>query len=354
MKTSCIHQPANEPLVIIRQWQIEFCDGNTTAAALLSFFEYWHNVKLDAAKQNQKANEVAAAHGEQQTQDTSLYQWHTEDDLAAGIMGIAKSPKTIAAALSILVENGAISIHRNPSPRFKFDKTRHFLFYPDVVNGWLEARSGNFTLSSSKNVSRQGKKDLRSSENTPAIPETTNETSSEQIGATPVETPNPGKPKPTKPRLVLDEQQQDELLTFGIVGETARNNVPKVNDTYQAERDIAAVWKREIADDTRAAIIVLLVAIRTVSPNYQAPATKPDQGAWGAGAADHLKIYSLAELRQLYPAAVEYNLKHDLNYFRPQSLTQTLQRLKHGNFNQNGNGASAINPLTPTGSVRIG
>jgi hypothetical protein len=217
MKTSCIHQPANEPLVIIRQWQIEFSDGNTTAAALLSFFEYWHNVKLDAAKQNQKANDVAAAHGEQPSEETSLYQWHTEDDLAAGIMGIAKSPKTIAAALNILVEKGAISIHRNPSPRFKFDNTRHFLFYPDVVNSWLENRSGNFTLPSSKNAPRQGKKGLRSGKNTETISEITPEiTPDKQTGATPVlpaKTSKPVKaPEDKEPETVAELLQSDDPL----------------------------------------------------------------------------------------------------------------------------------------------
>ena len=44
MRTSCITHPPKDPLIMIRQWQVALCEGNTTAAALLSFFEYWHNL----------------------------------------------------------------------------------------------------------------------------------------------------------------------------------------------------------------------------------------------------------------------------------------------------------------------
>jgi hypothetical protein len=47
MKVSCIKHPSNERLIVIHQWQLDFCEGNITQTALLSFFEYWHNVKLE-------------------------------------------------------------------------------------------------------------------------------------------------------------------------------------------------------------------------------------------------------------------------------------------------------------------
>lgn len=161
MKSSCIAHPAKEPLIIIREWQIEFCRGNVAAAALLSFFEYWHNIKLEMSHKNRQLIEVADAHGETIEIDTSLYQWHTRDELAKGIMGIATSKNTIKAALDLLVELKVISIHNNPNPKFKFDRTHYFLFYPEVCETHL--------------ISRPVKNDPQWVKNEPAITETTTE-----------------------------------------------------------------------------------------------------------------------------------------------------------------------------------
>ncbi len=35
MRSSCINHPENEPLVIIKQWQLDFCDGDTVAAFII-------------------------------------------------------------------------------------------------------------------------------------------------------------------------------------------------------------------------------------------------------------------------------------------------------------------------------
>lgn len=174
MRTSIVNHPPDEPLIIIRRWQSVFCDGNEVAAALLSFFEYWHNIKIDMASQNRKANEVAQQHGDVPTADTSLYQWHTEAELIAGIERIAKTGKTLTKSIDLLVAKGVITVHKNPNPSYKFDKKRYFLFYPEIINAWLaqDYRSSKNTSSSSKNT-------LPSSKNTSAITETSSETSSD-------------------------------------------------------------------------------------------------------------------------------------------------------------------------------
>jgi hypothetical protein len=184
MRTSIINHPENEPLIIIRQWQSDFCDGNEVAAALMSFFEYWHNIKLDIQKQTEKANEVREKHGDNPLA-SSLYQWHTESELIAGIQRIAKTGKTLSKGIDLLESKGAITVHKNPNPRYKFDKTRHFLFHPEPINEWLstEYRSSIFTSSSSKNTLRSSKNNLPSSKNTPAIPEITTETTPESSKA---------------------------------------------------------------------------------------------------------------------------------------------------------------------------
>ena len=182
MKSSCIDHPAREPLILIRKWQLEFCEGKAVAAALMSFFEYWHNIKLETQKQNRKLIEVANAHGELIEIDTSLYQWHTNEDLVNGIIHIAKSKNTITAALTLLEEKRAISIHQNPNPKFNFDKTRYFLFYPEICIQWLiESRSVKNDLSKVKNDAGVVKNDNGVVRNDPAITETTTETTTENI-----------------------------------------------------------------------------------------------------------------------------------------------------------------------------
>ena len=73
MKTSCIRHPERENLIIVRKWQVVFCEGDTCAAALISFFEYWHNIKLEQYEK------------EENPAKRSLLQWHTEEDLEHGV-----------------------------------------------------------------------------------------------------------------------------------------------------------------------------------------------------------------------------------------------------------------------------
>lgn len=136
MKSSCISYPEDEPLVLIRTSQLSLCGGNHCAAALLSFFEYWHNMKLGHQQQAEHLNRVAEMHGEQGTQDTSLFQYHNETDIEAGLLHLY-GRKMIRQALAILVEKAFVSIHQNPTQRYRFDKTHYFLFHPDEVRSQL-------------------------------------------------------------------------------------------------------------------------------------------------------------------------------------------------------------------------
>lgn len=115
-----INHPECDPMIIIRKWQLDFCEGNKAAAALLSFFEYWHNIKLGQLRK---------------VKSCGLYQFHTMDELEQGVLLYSRD--TINAGLKILVDKKAISIHKNPNPRYSFDRTRHFLFCPPVINAWL-------------------------------------------------------------------------------------------------------------------------------------------------------------------------------------------------------------------------
>jgi hypothetical protein len=155
MKNSSIPHPEREPLIIIRQWQLEFT-GGACASALLSFFEYWHNAKLDMQERKPGA---------------SLLQHHTAKELHAGIMGLYNRDK-IRDALAKLERLGVLEIQKNPKKQYGYDRTRHFLFKPEPIKLWLKSRT-----TAENRTSTDGKSHLPSAENRTAIPETTAETS---------------------------------------------------------------------------------------------------------------------------------------------------------------------------------
>ena len=132
MKSPCIAYPENEPLVLIRASQVRICQGNHCAAALLSYFGYWHDVRLNQMKQAEHANKMAALHGDTGTQETTLLQYHTEEDIEAGLLHLY-GRKTIRAAVALLVRKEFLSLHENPNQRYRFDRTHYFLFHPDKV-----------------------------------------------------------------------------------------------------------------------------------------------------------------------------------------------------------------------------
>ena len=139
MKTSCISHPEREQLVIIRKWQIEFCDGNQCAAAVMSYFEYWHNWKLDSDQFNTKSNDVAEMHGDGRKLSENVYQFHSMQEISDGILNLYGT-KTISEAIKLLVSKNVISIHTNPNPNYFYDKKKYFRFYPEVCSEWLKSR----------------------------------------------------------------------------------------------------------------------------------------------------------------------------------------------------------------------
>jgi hypothetical protein len=188
MKSSVISHPADEPLIIIRQWQLEFCLLNACAATLLSFFEYWHKIKAEGSRKFRKFNDIAETHGDPRNQDESLLQWHTEKELEQGVLIYKRD--AINKAIDFLVSKEVITVTRNPNPRYKFDKTRYFLFHPEVLIKWLkernDRRSSENPLSTSENQgqsqenqARQTENQARSTINQVAISEISSEISSE-------------------------------------------------------------------------------------------------------------------------------------------------------------------------------
>jgi len=132
-ETSCIvWGQRKEPFVQIRLSALYLCDGDHCAAALLSYFEYWHNNRLDNRKQGEHRNKVAHQHGEEGTQDVSLLQWHNEAQIEDGLLRLY-GRTVIRKAIALLIEKDFLSLHRNPVERYSFDRTHYFLFHEETV-----------------------------------------------------------------------------------------------------------------------------------------------------------------------------------------------------------------------------
>ena len=208
MKSSCISHDKREPLIIIRKSYVELCSNNHCAAALISYFEYWHNIKLDMQSRAEKANAVAVNHGDEPTQDTSLLQFHTADDLVNGMVGLFKIAK-IRDAIELLKSLKIISVHKNPNPRYKFDNTRYFLFNPDMTKKTYRHDENSISYDenntrSVENDGRDNENNTRSVENDTTITETTTETTTDIISADAQKTTKVG----LKDLLVLGVERQ--------------------------------------------------------------------------------------------------------------------------------------------------
>lgn len=142
MKSSCITQPANNRYIQVSEWQIKFCNGNYCAALVLSHFIRWHNWKLNHDNYYNKVNNIAEMHGDGRPHNQNAYLFFTMDEISEGILGFF-GKSTINTALSLLQELSVISVHKNPNPRYHFDKTKYFMFYPEVCNEWLALDASN-------------------------------------------------------------------------------------------------------------------------------------------------------------------------------------------------------------------
>jgi hypothetical protein len=170
-KTTCINHPKKETLIIMRTWQVEFCRGNHCAAALLNFYEYWHNIKLAMSEKNVRSNDISEMHGDSRAQDETLLQFHTNEELSEGILNLY-GRNAIIQANKLLEELDVIKIQNNPNKRYKFDKTLYYEFNPEVCNDWLnqiynktesENNSGNNEIKSSSSENKPRSSEIKQS-----------------------------------------------------------------------------------------------------------------------------------------------------------------------------------------------
>jgi len=189
--TSCISHPAKNAYIKLYEWQVRFCHGNHCAALLLSYFSAWHDWKLRNDQYYRRSNDIAEMHGDGRPNNENAYLFFTTEELIDGCMGLY-GKKAVCDGIDLLVSLGVISVHKNPNPRYHFDKTKYFQFYPHVCNRWIAtnypiddkiSREDIDFTDTPKMSDREGKKELRSGENSQpsgktsqAITDTTNNT----------------------------------------------------------------------------------------------------------------------------------------------------------------------------------
>tara|TARA_R110002072_G_scaffold294858_1_gene465340 strand:+ start:409 stop:1245 length:837 start_codon:yes stop_codon:yes gene_type:complete len=128
---SCVQHLEKKKLVIVREEYVDLCEGDCCSAALLNYFEYWHNIKLDHQKLKLETKPDFTP------SQNDLLQWHKIEKLNEAMLGLFGDRK-IRASLAFLEKNGYVTVHRNPDPRYKFDNTKFFLFQPEVINAALQ------------------------------------------------------------------------------------------------------------------------------------------------------------------------------------------------------------------------
>ncbi|WP_438967030.1 conserved phage C-terminal domain-containing protein [Flavobacterium sp.] len=134
----CINHPNDRGIIIIRPWQMEFCEGDKCAAELLSLFEYWHNIKIRTVEQNKEENDRRIQSGLKPIYSESTLQWHSRDQLIDQLFN-RYTHKTIKKSIDLLKSKKCLSQESNPNN--SFDKTKFFQFHPEIINEWLIHRS---------------------------------------------------------------------------------------------------------------------------------------------------------------------------------------------------------------------
>ena len=137
MESSVIKFPKESHYTVTHQCCVEIAENDLCAAKLINFFVSWHDYKLKKQSQIIRENQLAKQQGARDLQDTSLIQHHTTEELTKGLIG-EYGKNNIAKALQILNKKGFVTTHPNPNPRYKADRTKHFLVHPEVIQAALD------------------------------------------------------------------------------------------------------------------------------------------------------------------------------------------------------------------------
>lgn len=130
MKTSVIQWPRSDRFICIRQSILTVTNENVCAAALIAFFERWHNFRLEQ-------QEHESEHHNNPIVDKSGWQYHTNKQLVTGVL-IYKI-EAIDKAINLLESLNFVSTAVPPELQILYEtgRTRWFLLRNDIINDYF-------------------------------------------------------------------------------------------------------------------------------------------------------------------------------------------------------------------------
>ncbi len=132
---SCVSKPAGIRYSVLREDFLEYCENSTCPALLISYFEYWHNIKLaDIHKQVSSANE---GYRNFSVQPEHYHQHHSLQEIEKGIFGQYKR-ESISAGIDYLVDKGVLEIVVTSD--YRRNQARVYRFLPDVLNDYIREK----------------------------------------------------------------------------------------------------------------------------------------------------------------------------------------------------------------------
>ena len=320
-------QPTKLKRVVIKEELVELT-GHYIEALLLNQFIYWSERTKDFDEFIQEERKRAVDSTiEVPPSDGWVYKTATE--LSAELM-LNLAPNTIRRHLVKLIDSGFLHERRNP--KIPWDRTKQYR--PDMVKIQTGLQEMGYALESyplvllvDKMDNATSKMDIGASEmdidnlqNGGTIPETTTETTTENMppggdGDFSDLFPEPLQAAPTIKKL--DDNGQAHLLIFGVLPSDKTD--PK---EYEVKQQLSnAAWQIH-SSDVELAIVYFLLAVRTHHPDFAIPNDAGTRRDWYKSVGAHLKNHPLSELQNLYKLAIIKMIDKDLSYWRPGSLTR--------------------------------
>lgn len=141
MAVTSFNHPRDGRQIHLHEWQIQFC-GSPAAAAVFSFFDYWHALNNNSRKRDAYLRRLIAQHGGDGPAEffDSLTDWqfHTYQEIADAIMIYGRTK--VVSAVAHLVDLNCLAKKRNPLSNT--DQTQWFRFNPEPAMVWLQAKNG--------------------------------------------------------------------------------------------------------------------------------------------------------------------------------------------------------------------
>lgn len=231
-KDSCISFPPKDKLIIIRQSLVEICANATAyksadpqcAAAILQYFIYRTDGKLDQISEYKTEVEIARKSKQDAPPIPELWIFKTQDELYQDDLLAHFGRNTVVYSLRWLVEVSPYLSERN-NPKYSWDKTKQYRVNVEAIQSEIDSLPVN-TASFTDKLSNTSQVNNGEFEDKPAIPEYTTkkeqskkESAVAALGDVPekIVDNSPVKEKKQKPKK-QEKTEQDQLFEIIALG----------------------------------------------------------------------------------------------------------------------------------------